>query len=356
MFREEARKRLKILKITDGRAGHITVSDGVIEAIKKKYPVEIIEVDLKLRAKFLLSILKFILRYHLIENHFSFNDWFIKLFYKNYCKQNEKIDLIVSTGGDTLFANVWLSKILNTKNIFCGTLKGINPKYFSLIISTSEQNVTNSIKLDILPTQMNAKKTIESAERFCNEKKIKKDEKYFVLLIGGDGSGYFYGKDDYENLIHSFISVVRKYGAKALITTSRRTGSENEKLLIELFSKYDEEIAYSVFFNKNPEKVVAVYLELATAIFVTEESGSMISESLFFKKPVFTLSPEKVKEQKGYKLFLNNLIEKKRINRITIGSDLAEVDLNAHDFHYMEQLPIDYLAEKIKPYIEDKHQ
>lgn len=356
MFREETQERLKILKITDGRAGHITVSDGVIEAIKKEYPVEIIELELKLRAKFLLSILKFIFRYHLIENQFILNDWFIQLFYKNYHKTDKKIDLIISTGGDTLFVNVWLSKILNVKNIFCGTLKGITPKYFSLIISTSEQNVTNSIKLDILPTQMNAKRTIELAERFCSDKKINKDEKYFVLLIGGEGSGYTYGKEDYENIVHSFMSVVRKYRAKALITTSRRTGPENEKLLMELLSKYNEDITYSVFFNKNPEKVVAIYLQLATVVFVTEESGSMISESLFFKKPVFTLCPAKVKEQKGYKLFLNNLIDKRRINRLIIGSDLAEVDLATHNFNYMDQLPIDYLAEKIKPYIEDKYQ
>jgi len=356
LFREAARKRLKILKITDGRAGHMTVSDGVIEAIKKVYLVEIIELDIKLRAKFLLSILKFILKYQLMENQFSLNDWYIKLFYKNYRKTDKKIDLIVSTGGDTLFANIWLSKVLDTKNIFCGTLKGLNPKYFSLIISTSEQNVTNSIKLDILPTQMNAKKTIELAERFCNEKKIKKDEKYFVLLIGGNGSGYIYSKDDYKYLVDSFMSMVHKYGAKAFITTSRRTGAENEKSMIELFSNYNEDIAYSVFFNKNPEKVVPVYLELGSVIFVTEESGSMISESLFFKKPVFTLYPKKVKEQKGYKRFLNNLIDKKRIKRFAIGSDLAEVNLNTNDFHYMEEMPIDYLAEKIKPYIEDMHQ
>jgi len=345
---------LKILKITDGRAGHITVSDGVIEAIRKNHKVEIIEFDTKIRAKLLLQILKFILKYDLLSNKLVSSDFFIKLFYKNYYKPNAKIDLIVSTGGDTSFINAWLSHILNVKNIFCSSLRGIDPKYFSLIVSVFEPDLKNGIKLELAPTKINFNGLSQKVEYFCKGKKIDKYGKYFVLLIGGDGEGYEYTKDDYEDLVYSFMSIVKKYEAKALITTSRRTGTEYEILLNELFSNYANDIAYSVYFGKNPEKIVQVYLDLGSKIFVTEESESMITESLCFKKPVFTLSPRITKEHgkyKKYKMFVNTLSKNKRIVRLSIGSDLSNVDLDKFDFKYIEKLPIDYLAEKIQPYL-----
>jgi mitochondrial fission protein ELM1 len=343
---------IKILKITDSRAGHIAISDGIISAIQKTHQVEIIVLDIATRAKIFLRIFRFILKYNLMYNKFVLNDLFIKIFYKNYHKPYENIDLIVSTGGDTLFINTWLSRILNVKNIFSGSLRGIDPKYFFLILSNL--NTKNCINLSIAPTQMIDSNDLHNkVEHFCNENEIDKNSKYFVLLIGGDGGGYKYTKEDYENLVYSFISLVKRYNVKALITTSRRTGIKYEKLLKESFSNYSDNIAYSVYYAENPEKVVAVYLKLASVVFVTEESGSMITESLISKKPVFTLSPKIVKEQKQYKLFLDNLVEQMRINRLSIHADLDGIDLDKFVFKYLEKLPNEELSEKLQPFLKE---
>jgi len=342
---------LKILKITDGRAGHITVSDGVIEAISKNHKVEIIEFDTKIRAKLLLQILKIILKYELLSNKLVSSDFFIKLFYKNYYKTNAKIDLIVSTGAETSFLNVWLSKALNAKNIYCSSLRGVDPKYFSLVVSVFEPDLKNGIKMEIAPTQIGSKELPQRVEKFCNEKNIDKDEKYFVLLIGGDGEGHIYTEDDYKTLVSSFIAIAKRYNAKVLITTSRRTGKKNEKLLKELFADHREDISYSVYFGENPERVVQLYLELGSAIFVTEESESMITESLCFKKPVFALYPKKVQKGKKYEKYLSRLSSNQRIVRLEIDNNLSNANLDKFDFKYIEKLPIDYLAEKIQSYL-----
>lgn len=343
---------LKILKITDGRAGHITVTEGTLKAIEKTYNVEVFELFIKIRAKFLLRVLKFVLMHNLLSNRFVLNDFFINLFYKNYQKPMHKIDIIISTGGDTLFINAWMSNMLDAKNIFCSSLRGIDSKYFSIIIGTLEQKLKNYIKLDMAPTKIIQDDFYNKIQYFCNEKDIDINGKYFVLLIGGNGSGYKYNKDDYQKLVYNFISLVKKHKAKALITTSRRTGIKSEKLLKELFLKYNEDIAYSVYFGENPEKVVAVYLELASMVFVTEESGSMITESLYYRKPVFTIRPKIVMEQKRYNLFLNELYNKQRISRVYM-ENLYTIEFDKFVFKYIKKQPIEELSEKLQPFLKE---
>lgn len=341
---------LKVLKITDGRAGHITVTEGTLEAIKKTYNVEVFELPIKIRAKFLLRVFKFILIHNLLSNRFVLNDFFISLFYKNYQKPMHNIDLIISTGGDTLFINAWLSNVLDVKNIFCSSLRGIDSKYFSIVIGTLEQKLKNYIKLDMAPTRIILDDFYNKIQYFCNAKDIDMNGKYFVLLIGGDGSGYKYNKADYQELVYSFMLLVKKHKAKALITTSRRTGIKYEKLLKELFLQYNKDIAYSVYFGQNPEKIVAVYLELASIVFVTEESGSMITESLYYRKPVFTIRPKIVAEQKRYNLFLDELYDKQRISRVYV-ENLHKIEFDKFVFKYIEKLPIEELSEKIQPFL-----
>lgn len=343
----------KILKITDGKAGHITITDGVIEAIQKNYQVQVIELNLTIRVKFLLILLKFIFNSDWLNRKISKCDWLIPFFYKNYEKPSQEIDLIISSGGDTSFINIWLSNLLNVNNIYCSGLRGIKPERFSVLIGTLDIGLKNSITLEVAPTKVGSDTLLHDTAMFCDEKGIDQKEKYFVLLIGGNGSGYSYSRKDFEHLVKSFMDQVVKNGAKALITTSRRTGIENEKFLKDQFSKYHEHVAYSVYFNEKPEKVVAIYLSLASTIFVTEESGSMITESLFSQKPLFTLRPKLVKDQKRYKLFLDDLYLKKRMVSLTLMDNFSDIDLEKFNFSYIEKTPIDDLAEKIKPYLID---
>jgi len=345
--------QLKILKLTDGKAGHITITDGVIEAIEKNYQVQIIESKVTLRVKFFLTILKFVFNNDWLSSKVKDFEWLIPFVYKGYKRPGQQIDLIVSSGGDTSFINIWLASILDTNNIYCSGLRGIKPERFSLIISTLNLGLRNSITLEVAPTKVGSHTLSHDTSVFCKEKGIDQNEKYFVLLIGGDGAGYSYKEKDFEHLVQTFMALTVKNGAKALITTSRRTGLENEKFLQDQFSKYHEHIAHTVYYNQNPERVVAVYLNLSSAIFVTEESGSMITESLFYKKPVFTVRPKLVKDQERYKLFLDDLYNKKRIKPFSLEENFSNIDFHKLDFLYIEKTPIDDLSDKIQSHIRE---
>lgn len=343
----------KILRLMDHRSGHISVTDGVILALEKEFNFEIVDLKIKLRNKILLQVMKKLINYHWFDKILKNNPRYLNIFYKNFKMPKDEISLIISTGGETAYMNIWLSRIFNMPNIYCSGLRGIKPEHFYLFINTLESNLKNCIQLEIAPTKIGSKNLLHDIDRFCDKNNIDKKQKYFVLLIGGNGAGYSYTKKDFKNLVKNFMNLVIKNDAKALISTSRRTGIENEKFLHEQFSKYNEHIAYSVYFNEYPEKVVAAYLDLASILFVTEESGSMITESLFYKKPLFTLRPKNVKDQAKYKLFLNNLYTKKRMMSFSLEDDFSNVDLQRFNFSYMKKMPIDDLAEKIQPYLKE---
>jgi mitochondrial fission protein ELM1 len=344
--------KISILKLTDGKAGHITTTDGVIEAIKRDYDVEIFELQIKLRAKILLQILKLLIKYAWFDHFLHSNHNFLKLFYKDFQFPSQKIDMIVSTGGDTSFLNIWLSRLLKVKNIYCSQLRGLNPIFFHLIISRTDLGLENSIFMEVAPSNVAKNNILSLVEEFSREHKISKDKKYFVLMLGGDGAGYKFKKKDLSEIIKGFMQQVRQHGAKALITTSRRTGLENEQYLMGQLKAYENDIAYAVYFNHKPEKVVAPFLYMASVVFVTQESGSMIGESLYYKKPLFTLVPESVKMQKKYGKFLEDLKNRKRLYGISV-KELENLDIDAYGFEYIQKSPINDLSDKIKPYLEE---
>ena len=48
----------KILRLTDGKAGHMFAIDGVIAALEQEFDFDVINLDVKIRAKILLQIMK----------------------------------------------------------------------------------------------------------------------------------------------------------------------------------------------------------------------------------------------------------------------------------------------------------
>ncbi len=342
----------KLLRLSDGKVGHMTTTDGVIAGLKRDFDFDIIDMQVKLRGKFLLQIMKLLIGQNWFDRCLKKNYKLLNLFYKNFTLPTEHIDLIISTGGDTSFMNIWLSRILNTKNVYCSGLRGLKPEYFHLLVSGANLDYKNLIYTEVFPNSNVLNDVSTLVSDFCEINQLSEDENYFVLMLGGNGAGYKYVKKDWIEIIDAFMKQVRKYKVKALITTSRRTGLKNEILLKELLMPYQNEVAYVVYFNQKPEKILSVFLQIASMIFVTEDSGSMIGESLYYRKPVFVISPELIAKQKKYEQFLENLKNLKRINSIK-ASNLAMIDLSTFDFEYLENAPMDELANKLTLYLKE---
>ena len=344
----------KVLRLTDGKAGHMFAIDGVIAALEQEFDVDVINLDVKIRAKFLLQIMKPLVHYSWFDNCLKKYPNLLKVFYKNFVLPKEPIDLILSTGGDTSYINVWLARILNTNNIYCSGLRGLKTEYFTLLISSIELDCENYIIFEeAFPNKNILQDMTKAVSEFCERQNLKEDDKYFVLLLGGDtGNKYEYSINDWEDIIDGFMYHVKKENAKALISTSRRTGLKNESLIEKQLEPYQDDLAYTIYFNQKPEKLLGVFLPLATKIFVSEESGSMIGESLYYCKPLFTISPRKTRTDKTYNDYLEKLRGLKRLKSLK-SYELKNIDLTNVEFEFMEKNPMDELSKQLKLHLKD---
>ena len=326
----------KVLILSDNRAGHFNQSLAVAEAIKSFGQVEEIYVEVKVKklGKYLLRmLLNSKTGRKLFKNRPSLK--MIQTFYEGYAWDG-KPDIIISSGKDTSLLNAMLALMYGSTNFFIGNPKKLDHHLFSGVISVLDLGFDNQIVLDVAPTQsykgdLAAFAAIYDLDPHCE---------YYTLLIGGDGSGYRFEEEDIEQLI-TFVNTTADK-VKWLVTTSRRTPEVYEE-------KMEKEMNAECFiaFHKNPQKVVAGFLELSTAVFVTEESASMVSEGVAFRKPVVTLAPEHYDADKSYQKILQKFSTEKRIQRVEI-SKLENFEIDLGGFNHPEASSIFEIALKLK--------
>ena len=120
-----------------------------------------------------------------------------------------------------------------------------------------------------------------------------------MFLIGGNGSGYKYKKKDFFALCKQIIKYVHDSGKTPLIVTSRRTKESHEQLIKEHLEDYLD--VRSVWFNSGIGRTnLSNIFKLVDEIFVTEDSSSMIAESISSGLHVYTIAPNRQKKNKDY--------------------------------------------------------
>jgi len=337
-----------ILLITDSKAGHENISIGVIDTIKKYYDVNIVKVNTKLRSSIFKRIITMVL------NKSSFwkeKKLFIYLFYKNInIPEKIQYDLIVSTGGATSFLNIMLSQYLRCPNIYCSSLRGLKHTFFTHIVSLEDHHYLNEIVVDTPPLSLTYDPI--KVEKFKYENNILETDSIWSVLVGGATKDYPFSSDDFEKMIHNIIQLAKKYNAKLCITTSRRTTKDMEKKLSIIFEREKDIIKKYVLYNQNPEKVMSLFLAVADKIFCTEDSGSMVTESLLSKKAVYTIRTAKSNPRGVYHTFIQKLINNKNILSIEI-EKISSISFN-ETIILLSQSPSEKVYDKIKYLLNDK--
>ena len=337
---------MNILVIKDDKPGHYNQTEGLLLSLKEIYPeVNVEYIDVEIQSKISRKILRVLL--NSIESFFGKRDnaKYIKYFYSVYTLPTFAPDLIISTGGNTANLNVWFSKMYQSKNILNGKLRGLKEELFNYVTTVIDLGYKNQILIDVAPNTIRQEILKESSLTFMQKNSLY--ETYYTLLIGGDGAGYYYDDIFYENLIQAVINISKRDKIKWLITTSRRTPQQIEyKLKRELEGYY----GYFVAYNEKPEKVLFPFFGLSKAIFVTEESSSMISEGISARKPLYTITPYEAKPDKNYREIIEKFLEKGLIKSIPI-SQLEKYEIKNHDFKILEDDAYIVIAERLKPYL-----
>lgn len=312
---------MKVLILSDGRAGHVNQSRAICMALERNYPVTVTTLRCNLRAGVLRYVLRALL--HLTGGRLPLMFW--KWFHSGDPLPNERPDLIVSAGGHTACANAWLGQAWRCRNLFCGDVRGLRTELFSGIISAYEADAGKPGFI-VSPTPV----VIDQAELAAKgaawrEHSGMASVRCWSLLAGGEGAGYTYEAEDWQRLAKALEMLGAKHGIRWLITTSRRSGEAANHALKGTGPEY---VADTALAGAESSLSYHEILGAAERHFVTEDSHMMISEAIATGAPVHTLQPAKFETDESNLHFLRLYEEKGWITRHAI-ADAADVDFPA---------------------------
>lgn len=263
---------LNVWVLSDGAPGHLSQSRGIVDALATQVDVHVAMVELRVRSAFWKRMGRLLLpriRHSL--------PWLSRIYEMSLPPGAPA--LIVSSGGNTLLANALLARETGAANVYSGTLKGYSADAYRCIFTVTSLGVANNHVLSLPPVPGELARPLPAGN----------GEKCIAVLIGGDGAGYVYAEADWRCFADSLVRLARREQARLLLTTSRRTGAAVDTLLRQHIPV--ELLADAVWWSVAPRKGVRQFLQAASAVVVTEDSLTMVAESIYSGRPVIAVSP-----------------------------------------------------------------
>lgn len=280
--------KLNVMVLSDGRPGHFNKSRAVIRALRSQFEVSETWLNMELRISWARRMMAFIL--NATGKNFRCL-WLLYLAYRiDSIKQMKQPDIIISTGGNTMFANVLLAREFACPNLFVGGLRSIQAKNFWRVIHHKMyEPAPPHLHWPVTLVDIDRRELIEEAADFRSRLGLKGGA-YWAFLIGGDGGGFRYTSKDMDDISRCIQLAYEQHGVRWLISTSRRTGSVNANYLKSLLSP--EWLVASYWTGDEGPNDYLAFLGLAERIVCTEDSHMMMTEAIAAGKPVLSVRPQ----------------------------------------------------------------
>lgn len=212
-------------------------------------------------------------------------------------------DLVISSGRKSIAAARYIKKQSGGKT-FVAHIQ--DPRFrrddFDLLIVPAHDPARgrNILVTTATPNRISSEKLSAAKERFSFLANLPSPR--LAVLIGGTAGNQILTPDMVKDIARQLRLLIDQ-GYGLMITTSRRTGDENRKILQDSLKG-----PQVYFWNNMDENPYFGLLAWADAIIVTSESMSMVSEAATTGKPVYTINLDGAKER--HVKMLENLREK----------------------------------------------
>ena len=333
---------LRILHLSDGRPGHYHLAEGVIAALERLRKVDTTTLQIRRRRMVPVRYLR-----KLATADWCAPDTLLSMGYGLDAGDISPADLIVSSGGETLPANVAAKRILGAANIFIGSRRNVAPEEFSLIVSSyARQAKTPRHLVTLKPSALDP----DALGRPVHVPHYGMDRppKLAGLLIGGDSGLFRYAEEEWHRLFAFAREVARAWGTRWLVSTSRRTPPAIAQAAFDL-AKDKDVVADFIDYKLAGPGTLSKIFSRADVIVCSEDSSTMVSEAVWSRLPVVGVSPKthsfKLEESEYRQMMLKNgwcrflPIEDVSVERF--GKLLAEVKP-------LDENPLDRLAGQIR--------
>lgn len=285
-------QRPVILALTDGKAGHETQTQGIVQLLnqQKIYHVEWVHLTIPNKGQY--RLLKWFLP--LLTSR-SLSYFFDQQQLEKI--RTSKVAYIVSAGGNTLLANALLKQDLlkysNVQNIVASSLRGIKASYFDVIftIHAAQAALDHYLYYPIAPNKMSGLELSQAQAR--SHLGLDNVDQVITVLIGADTKTVSIGSATRWGVMLSKIRQDYPY-AKILCSTSRRTPVVFEQELAQyaqqngIFTTYDQ----ITWVAQGQECDIKDYICAADWVLCSPDSTSMVAEVIMSDRPLLLLYNE----------------------------------------------------------------
>ena len=268
----KAKPKLGVLIVSDGIPGHVSQSRGLVRWLDTRFETRAEERVVSLRAR---ALARLALPIALQAGGRGLGVY--RLFYGSPPELGGGMDVVVSAGGNTSFANVLLARHMCVPNVFLGSKRRLPGRCFAAHLTLEPTGDDANVVLTVAPSPLNAADMRRRGRRFAQGRR-------WLMACGGDGAGKRYAAAHWRALGAWMNDLAARHGVQWLVSTSRRTGAAGEDALRSVLAP--DHVAYAVWWSRREERILGDLMGAAERLFVTVDSMSMISECIAAEKPL----------------------------------------------------------------------
>jgi len=303
-----------ILILSDGKAGHLRQAEAAAGVISESYAAKNIKVgvntvEIKTKSHLPLACAG------ILAGRYSCQGclWCLRTFLpsESYLALSKRsADIVISAGSSLAVINYIISSQSQARSIVLMRPGLFSARRFDLVIAPEH---------DRMPRMRNIIETKGSLnpvdEKYLEEETgdliattgyhLQREGLYLGVLIGGDNKDFHLKRGAIKVALKQLKQAAAKLDAGILVTTSRRTSGEIERIVREEFEGESRCRLLIIANEKNINSAVGGILGLSSVVITTPESISMVSEAASSGKYNLVLDLEGIKGR--HKSFIRTL-------------------------------------------------
>lgn len=270
----------RILVLSDGRAGHFNLSEGIAAAAERLGPAVTVRQEVR-RGRWPGAVLAALTRSGLPPRAM------LAAVYGITEPDLPACDLIISAGAETLAANVWLARARGVPNIFYGSLRLFRPLDFTLVLTSYARQANKPRNaLALKPSRLDPDSIGPPPRRLSRGL-----PSTIGLLIGGDAGPIRFEREDWSGLMALIKTTSQQCGVRWLVANSRRTPEHVSDALAAEANAARASIEQFLDVRTAGPGTLPKILKGSSAVLCTADSSSMLSESIWARRPTVALAP-----------------------------------------------------------------
>ena len=314
---EPDQKMKTVWIISEGSPGHVSQSQGLADALSDALPLQAVLVRGRATVRgWLRPLVRWLMGSS--NGRRTLPDWILRRVTSiKIPSDSPKPNLIVSSGGKSVFAARTLANRYNVPYVFIGERKPFPAEWFHTIISPAPaESSANSIDVELIPTPVTPAFIAEKGDE---------EKGGWCMIIGGSSRSHHFKETDWIGLAEGMNALAEREQICWLLTTSRRTGAETEAVLKKYLNP--DILKDAIWWAEQPRKELYSFMARSELLFVTQDSVTMVTEAVSAGKPVVVVHPEEVvfPEDSFMQTYLNRLESNGRIARLKAGQ-LPDID------------------------------